>query len=160
VRNLHEMSQQAREIAQAPRHPRKPIKVYNSHEQLMDSYDYFRAGITKEEEDTFCEKEQTFQQLMLLKYDYLTKALWRELEYYKLSPRGLPVVLDDYIYYRRIDNAADSLTLYRFPVDELKQWHQEGVDLSSPSAINELTGEIPNYPKDPDQNPDLSYSER
>jgi hypothetical protein len=82
------MSQQAREIAQAPRHPRKPIKVYNPHEQLMDSYDYFRAGITKEEEDTFCEKEQTFQQLMLLKYDYLTKALWRELEYYKLSPRG------------------------------------------------------------------------
>lgn len=86
----------------------------------MDSYDYFRAGITKEEEDTFCEKEQTFQQLMLLKYDYLTKALWRELEYYKLSPRGLPVVLDNYIYYRRIDNPAESLTLYRFPVDEIK----------------------------------------
>ena len=57
---------------------------------------------------------------MLLRYDYLTKALWRELDYYKLSPRGLPVVIDNHIYYRRLENAAESLSLYRFPVDELK----------------------------------------
>lgn len=57
---------------------------------------------------------------MLLRYDYLTKALWRELDYYKLSPRGLPVVIDSHIYYRRLENAAESLSLYRFPVDELK----------------------------------------
>lgn len=33
----------------------------------------------------------------------------------------LPLKIKDYIYYRKIDNPADSLTLYRFPVDELKK---------------------------------------
>jgi hypothetical protein len=60
----------------------------------------------------------------------LTKALWRELEYYRLSPRGLPVVMDEYIYYRRIDNAADSLTLYRFPIDQLKEWNETEAEQS------------------------------
>ena len=94
---------------------------------------------------------------MLLKYDYLTKALWRELDYYKLSQRGLPVVLDNHIYYRRLEDAADFLSLYRFPVDELKQWHPDKVDVSSTTAVNELTGDIPSYPKDPDLDSNLSY---
>jgi hypothetical protein len=118
------MAREALEAARAPRHPRKPIKVINTHEEFIDQFDYFRSGLNSEEQTTFCDKEQTFRQLVLLRNDYLTKALWRELEYYKLSPRGLPVVLDDYIYYRRIDNAADSLTLYRFPIDQLCEWVQ------------------------------------
>ena len=28
--------------------------------------------------------------------------------------------IGDYIYYRRFDNPADSITLYRFPIEELK----------------------------------------
>lgn len=54
---------------------------------------------------------------MLVKYDYLTKTLWRELDYYKVVPRALPILLDEFIYYRRIDNPAECLSLYRFPVD-------------------------------------------
>lgn len=87
---------------------------------------------------------------MLLKNDYLTKALWRELEYYRLSPRGLPVVIDQHIYYRRIDNAADCLTLYRFPVEQLSAWNEPGLSQS------QLTGEVPKYPGDPDLNSDLN----
>ena len=54
---------------------------------------------------------------MLVKYDYLSKTLWRELDYYKVVPRALPILLDEFIYYRRIDNPAECLSLYRFPVD-------------------------------------------
>jgi hypothetical protein len=35
-------------------------------------------------------------------------------------PRVLPIRIGDYIYYRRFDNPADSLTVYRFPIEELK----------------------------------------
>lgn len=97
---------------------------------------------------------------MLLKQDYLTKTLWRELEYYKLVPRALPILIDNYIYYRRNDNPAEVLTLFRFPVDQLKQWHQDNFDLTSAGAINELLGDVPKYPKDPDVDPDLSNKER
>jgi hypothetical protein len=97
---------------------------------------------------------------MLLKQDYLTKTLWRELDYYKLVPRALPILIDDYIYYRRNDNPAEILTLFRFPVDQLKQWHQDNIDLTSAETINQLLGDVPKYPKDPDIDPDLSKKER
>jgi len=32
----------------------------------------------------------------------------------------LPLRIGDYVYYRRIDNPAELITLYRFPVEELK----------------------------------------
>ena len=72
----------------------------------------------------------------------------------------MPILIDEHIYYRRNDNPAEVLSLFRFPVDSLKEWHQDDIDLSSPAAINQLTGEIPKYPKDPDQDPDLTKSEK
>jgi hypothetical protein len=33
-----------------------------------------------------------------------------------------PIKIGDFIYYRRFDNPADNLTLYRFPVDELQSY--------------------------------------
>lgn len=142
---------------------KKPMPVFNMHDEsqkLIDPFDYLRSGMTKEEEETFQDKEQNFQQLMLLKQDYLTKTLWRELDYYKLVPRALPILIDNYIYYRRNDNPAEVLTLFRFPVDQLKQWHQDNLDLTSVAAINELLGDVPKYPKDPDVDADLSKKER
>jgi hypothetical protein len=43
----------------------------------------------------------------------------REQEFYDHVPKVLPVKIKDYIYYRKFDNSADSMTLYRFPADEL-----------------------------------------
>ena len=51
--------------------------------------------------------------LMLMKNDYLTKMLWREQEYYQNVPHAIPMLVDGYLYFRKIDNPADSLTLYR-----------------------------------------------
>lgn len=50
---------------------------------------------------------------MLMRNDYLTKIIWREQEYYKHVPRALPLLIDSYLYFRRTENPADSLTLYR-----------------------------------------------
>ena len=61
--------------------------------------------------------------MMQLKADMLTKQLWRELDYYQLQPAIVPIRIDNYIYYRRMENVADALTLYRFPINELAKWH-------------------------------------
>ena len=45
----------------------------------------------------------------------------REQEHYQHVPRVLPVRIGDWMYYRKVDNPADAITLYRFPLEELKQ---------------------------------------
>ena len=99
----------------------------------------------------------------------LTKQLWREQEYYQTVPVVKPIRIDDYIYYRRMDNIADSLTLYRFPVDELAEWHnlasanhddeqqKSKYDKANPVQVNSLMGEIPPYPYDPELNDNLNF---
>ena len=91
--------------------------------KMHDPYDYFRNNLTQEEEQAFINKEQTFYSMMQLKQDMLTKQLWRELEYYQYQPSLVPIRIDDHIYYRRVDNIADAMTLYRFPIEELAKWH-------------------------------------
>jgi hypothetical protein len=44
----------------------------------------------------------------------------REQEFYEPVLKVLPVRIKEYIYYRKFDNPADSMTLYRFPIDELE----------------------------------------
>jgi hypothetical protein len=57
---------------------------------------------------------------MLFKYDYLTKLLWREQDdIYREIAGVVPVKIGEFIYYRRVDNPADCLTLYRFPMEHL-----------------------------------------
>jgi hypothetical protein len=50
--------------------------------KMYDPYSYMRDAFNEEEESLFCNKEQTFFQMMLLRSDFLTKQLWREQEYY------------------------------------------------------------------------------
>ena len=90
---------------------------------MYDPFDYFRNNISTEEEHAFLEKEKTWYASMLLRSDLLTKQLYREQEYYQYMPAITPIRIDDHIYYRRVENAADALTLYRFPIDELPKWH-------------------------------------
>lgn len=52
----------------------------------------------------------------------MTRQMQRELDYYSYIPQLRPIEIEDYIYYRRIENAADVLTVYRFPVSELPKW--------------------------------------
>ena len=98
------------------------MQIKNRHEpansRVLDPFSYMRnpATFPEEEAQNFVDKEHQFGHLMLLKYDYLTKNLWREQETYALVPRVMPIQIGDYYYYRRIDNPADCMTLYRFPV--------------------------------------------
>lgn len=82
----------------------------------------------------------------------------------------MPIRIEDFIYYRRLDNVADCLTLYRFPVEELPKWHalskiEEGSDWmeeseNGPVLINTLAGQLPPYPQDPDLNDKLNFKQR
>ena len=90
---------------------------------MYDPYSYFRDNLSKDEEEAFLAKEEDFYRMMLLRSDLLTKQMWREQDYYQWSVSVTPIRIDDHIYYRRVDNPADALTLYRFPIEELPKWH-------------------------------------
>ena len=162
----------------SPIHPRKKTPYKHLHPEMdrqldkktkmYDPYSYFRDALNPEEEENFLHKERVFYQNMLLRSDMTTKALWREQEYYQYSPTIQPIRIDDYIYYRRLDNMADAMTLYRFPVEELAKWHDlakpnhdELIEMSeeepAPRHVNNLMGEIPPYPFDPDLNDTLNF---
>lgn len=78
--------------------------------------------MSEEDKILFKRDEEEYTQLSLLKNDLLHKILLREQEFYEQVPQVLPARMGDYIYYRKFDNPADSLTLYRFPIDKLAQW--------------------------------------
>ena len=46
----------------------------------------------------------------------------RELDFFKETSQLEPMKINDFIYYRRVDNLADNMTIYRFPVDELQKY--------------------------------------
>ena len=132
---------------------------------MLDPYSYMLNNLSREEENAFLDKERQFYELMLLRSDLLTKQLWREQEYYRYVPSLIPLRIDDHLYYRRIENMADSMTLYRFPVDQLAKWHEladpnfiekdEG-NGKLPTQVNAFTGEVPPYPHDPELNESLN----
>jgi protease II len=98
------------------------VNVYESERKtkVIDPYDWLRTGYSQEDENHFVNREQMFTKLMLFKYDLLTKLLWREQDdIYKNVPQLVPVKIGKNVYYRRIDNPADFLTLYRFPIEHL-----------------------------------------
>lgn len=76
--------------------------------------------MTDKEKGIFNFEESSYYQMCQLKEDLLHKQLIREQELYRHVAKSLPVRIGDFIYYRRIENPADQLTLYRFPVDELQ----------------------------------------
>eukprot|EP00347_Sterkiella_histriomuscorum_P005460 403356529 len=56
--------------------------------------------------------------MCMLKFDLLHKQLLREQDHYKHVPKPLPLRIGDYLYYRRFQNPADSMTIYRFPYEQ------------------------------------------
>ncbi len=114
IRNLNEVSAKAQQLAVAPGYQRRITTTVVQGEKVNDPYDYFRQGpLSKDDDQGFTMQEQTFMNLMLMKNDYLTKQLWREQDYYQHVPHALPMLIDGELYFRKIDNPADSLTLYK-----------------------------------------------
>lgn len=74
------------------------------------------------QKDQFLNQENQYTRLMLMKYDFMEKMMLREFEHYNQLPQVDPIQIGEYIYYRKVDNPADSLSLYRFPADELQRY--------------------------------------
>jgi hypothetical protein len=142
IRNVNETAQEALKIARWPIHPARQYKVQNMHEpagsKLHDPYHWVQY-MSDQDREFFKRAEEEYYQLVLLKYDLLHKQLIREQEFYQHVPRILPIRIGDYIYYRRFENPADSLTVYRFPLEELKA-----------CGLNE--GQVPNLRLSEDEN--------
>ena len=94
--------------------------MHDTESKIRDPYEWVRT-MNEEERQYFKREEEEFAQLSLFKNDLLNKQILREQEFYEHVPQALPVKIGDFIYYRRFDNPADSMTLYRFPVEELSK---------------------------------------
>ena len=105
-----------------------PHKVTNMHEGGVDKarhvYDPYRwvQNMTEAQVEDFTRAEGQFARMLMMKYDYLDKQILREYEFHSQTHFAEPVKIGDYIYYRQVDNPADNLTLYAFPVDELQRY--------------------------------------
>ena len=63
----------------------------------------------------------------------------REYEHYEQDYSfDTPIRIGDWIYYRNFTNPADSLTLYRFPIDELENY---GFKIGQMPYLREATDE-------------------
>ena len=84
--------------------------------------------MTEDQELDFLFAEKHFARVMLARYDPLEKQIRREHEHYSKQPLHSasaniePLRVAEWIYYRKVDNSADAMTLYRFPVDELQRY--------------------------------------
>jgi hypothetical protein len=83
---------------------------------MIDPYAWV-SKMTTEDRSLFKREEEEHTMVSLLKYDNLHRSLLRELEHYKKVPNVNAVTIGEHIYYRRIGNPADSMTLYRYPTD-------------------------------------------
>lgn len=88
--------------------------------KMVDPYHWIQVSMTAEDRNLFKREEEEFYNLSLFKYDMLHKQLLREQEFYQHMSKVLPVRIGEYIYYRRFENPADAITLYRFSIEELK----------------------------------------
>lgn len=86
----------------------------------IDPYDYIR-DLSPVESARFKFDEEEYTMLCLFKNDLLHKNLLREQQFYEHVNTILPVRIGEYIYYRKPNNSADLLSLYRFPIDELEK---------------------------------------
>jgi hypothetical protein len=124
IRNMAEAALEGQKIARWPIHPQRIHRVNNMHEpstsKMVDPYHWIQVSMTAEDRNLFKREEEEFYNLSLFKYDMLHKQLLREQEFYQHMPKVLPVRIGEYIYYRRFENPADAITLYRFPIEELK----------------------------------------
>lgn len=124
IRNMEEAARAGLKAAHWPIHPQRPHRVQNMHEpsnsKVVDPYHWMGPQMSKEDRDLFLREETEYYQLSLLKQDMLYRQILREQEHYRHVPRVLPVRIGDFVYYRKFDNPADSMTLYRLPLDEQK----------------------------------------
>ena len=142
VRNIHEFAKEAANAATAPSYMKRPTKIshipFTSEPQGIDPFDYYRTGtplFSKMDEDEFVMGEDTFRQAMLLKTDVLTKLMWREQEYYQPVGNLIPSVIDDYVYFRQLNNAADSLSLYRMSKTQVEDIGEVPSDLGKAETV-------------------------
>jgi len=132
IRNVDKIAKEAFAAANPPEHPKKIATVRTPHEEFKDPYEWLRRA-SKDEEREFVNEEHEFTNMCLFRYDYLMKTMLREQEFYAPAENQvMPLSMGDYLYYRRINNPADSLSLYRYSLDLLEEDTDNPVDFSSP----------------------------
>lgn len=133
MRNLNAEYDKMSAIIEWPQHKQMLHKVENMHEKggkqgnVYDPY-HWVANITRSQEEDFKIAEKQFTKVMLAKYDNLEKQMKREHEHFSqqsifnISANIEPLKVGEWIYYRKADNPADAMSLYRFPVEDLQRY--------------------------------------
>lgn len=82
----------------------------------MDPF-HWLSSPTKDQELEFLALERSYRIAMTASTQMTEHVIRRELDHYQQEAIASPVRIGDFIYYRKLDNAADRMTLYRFPYD-------------------------------------------
>ena len=93
----------------------------NQKQAVIDPYKWVES-MTESQDEDFRIAEMQFMRIMIMKFDALEKQILRENEHFEMIYQIQPLSIGDYIYYRRFDNPADNMTLYRFPIDQLQKY--------------------------------------
>ena len=64
-----------------------------------------------------------------------------------MVPRALPLLIDSHLYFRRIDNPADSLTLYRIAAEGRDLGESPSIDFPGVETVFSLKDLIAFYEK-------------
>jgi hypothetical protein len=125
VRNYDELNAAGIEKAKLPSHPQFRTTVTNKFEEFIDPYKYLENPSVKQIRE-FDNIEAIYRKLLTVKHNLLEKVFEREIDNRELKPDATPIHYNDYIYYRNIDNTADLLTLYRYPIDKIEENERKG----------------------------------
>lgn len=119
IRNYDELTAGGIAKAKLPSHPQFRIPVTNKFEEFIDPYKYLENPTVNQIKE-FDSKETVYRKLLTIKHSLLEKVFEREIESRQLKPEATPIHYNNYVYYRNIDNIADWLTLYRYPIDKIE----------------------------------------
>jgi len=112
-----------------PRHPPVAFEAKNDHETYIDPYNYLEGKGNKQILEDFKELESEWTDSYMLKYGLLHNTILKESDARHYVPRALPIQVGDHVYYRKIDNVADNMTIYRYPANRVQRGEMPTKDL-------------------------------
>ena len=120
VRNWDRESSEKIKKAILPRHSQLKLFQTNRFETYIDPYKYLEDPTSKQKL-AFNIQENAYREALSVKHYFLETAFGREIENRNFNPELIPIHSAKNMYYRNIDNIADNLTIYRYPLKHIKE---------------------------------------
>lgn len=120
IRNWDKHNAESINSAVLPIHPKFHHTTKNKFEEFADSYKYLENP-TEGHRKVFDAFEDAYRNSLTVKHKFLEQTFLKEISNREFNAHIVPVQIGSFVYYRNINNLADLLTLYRYPVNKIDQ---------------------------------------